>query len=166
MRTGTTLISPGTEVANYLGRTTERSPERTEPYYPGYSVAGEVVAVGDGMVRFEAGDRVTGPLPHASMALEARPDRLERITHIPDGVTDRQAAFSQLGCITLNGVRKAGIQLGERVAVVGAGLVGLLAARLSQLDGGQPVAALDLVPERRKTALEFGVDVALEPGSR
>jgi L-iditol 2-dehydrogenase len=165
VRTGTTLISPGTEVANYLGRTTERPPERTEPYYPGYSVAGEVVAVGDGTVRFKPGDRVTGPLPHASMALEGRPERLERITHIPDSVSDRQAAFSQLSCITLNGVRKAGIQLGEKVAVVGAGLVGLLAARLSQLSGGQSVASLDLVAERRKTALDFGVDVALEPGS-
>jgi L-iditol 2-dehydrogenase len=166
VRTGTTLISPGTEVANYLGRTTERPPERTEPYYPGYSFAGEVIAVGDGMVCFQPGDRVTGPLPHASMALEARPERLERITHIPDGVSDRQAAFSQLSCIALNGVRKAEIQLGDKVAVVGAGLVGLLAARLSQLNGGHPVVSLDLVPARRRAALDFGVDAVLDaPGS-
>jgi L-iditol 2-dehydrogenase len=165
VRTGSTMISPGTEVANYLGRTTERPPERTDPYYPGYSFAGEVVAVGEGMERFKPGDRVTGPLPHASMAVEARPERLERITHIPDGVNDRQAAFSQLSCIALNGVRKADIQLGEKVAVVGAGLVGLLAARLSQLSGGTPVASFDLVAERRQTALDFGIDVALAPGS-
>lgn len=165
VRTGTTMISPGTEVANYLGRTSERTPERTEPYYPGYSYAGEVIAVGEGMARFKPGDRVTGPLPHASLVLEARPERLERITHIPEGVTDRQAAFSQLSCIALNGVRKADIQLGEKVAVVGAGLVGLLAARLSQHSGGRPVASLDLVAARRATALEFGSDVALEPDS-
>lgn len=165
VRTAVTMISPGTEVANYLGRTTERPPERTEPYYPGYSFAGEVVAVGPDTERFKPGDRVTGPLPHASMALESRPERLARITHIPDGVNDRQAAFSQLSCIALNGVRKAGIQLGEKVAVVGAGLVGLLAARLAQLEGGTPVTSLDLVAERRQTAIAFGLDAALEPGT-
>jgi 2-desacetyl-2-hydroxyethyl bacteriochlorophyllide A dehydrogenase len=165
VRTGTTLISPGTEVSNYLGRTTERPPERTDPYYPGYSCAGEVVAVGEGMKQFRVGDRVTGPLPHASIALEARPERLARITRIPDEVTDAQAAFSQLGCIALNGVRKAQIQLGEKVAVVGAGLVGLLAAHLSQLNGALPVVSLDLVAARRSTALTFGVDAAVEPDS-
>jgi threonine dehydrogenase-like Zn-dependent dehydrogenase len=165
VRTGTTMISPGTEVANYLGRTTERPPERTEPYYPGYSYAGEVIAVGEGMEQFQVGDRVTGPLPHASIALEARPERLARITRTPDEVTDVQAAFSQLGCIALNGVRKAQIQLGERVAVVGAGLVGLLAARLSQINGALPVVSVDLVASRRSTAVKFGVDAAVEPDS-
>ena len=165
VRTGTTMISPGTEVANYLGRTTERPPERTEPYYPGYSYAGEVIAVGEGMEQFQVGDRVTGPLPHASIALEARPERLARITRTPDEVTDVQAAFSQLGCIALNGVRKAQIQLGERVAVVGAGLVGLLAARLSQINGALPGVSVDLVASRRSTAVKFGVDAAVEPDS-
>jgi 2-desacetyl-2-hydroxyethyl bacteriochlorophyllide A dehydrogenase len=165
VRTGTTMISPGTEVANYLGRTTERPPERTEPYYPGYSYAGEVVAVGEGMEQFQVGDRVTGPLPHASIAAEARPERLARITRVPNEVTDVQAAFSQLGCIALNGVRKAQIQLGEKVAVVGAGLVGLLAARLSQISGALPVVSLDLIASRRSTALPFGVDPAVEPDS-
>jgi len=165
VRAGVTMISAGTEVANYLGHTTERPPERTEPYYPGYSFAGEVIAVGDGIERFAPGDRVTGPLPHASMALEGRPERLARITHIPDGVSDRSAAFSQLASIALNGVRKANIQLGERVAVVGAGLVGLLASRLSELSGAQPVVSLDLVAERREKALEFGASASFDPSA-
>lgn len=165
VRAGVTMISAGTEVANYLGRTTERPPERTEPYYPGYSFAGEVIAVGDGMERFAAGDRVTGPLSHASMAVEGRPERLARITHIPEGVSDRSAAFSQLASIALNGVRKANIQLGERVAVVGAGLVGLLASRLSELSGAHPVVSLDLVAERREKALEFGASASFDPSA-
>ncbi|MCU1411478.1 MAG: 2-desacetyl-2-hydroxyethyl bacteriochlorophyllide dehydrogenase [Rhodoglobus sp.] len=164
-KAGVTMISAGTEVANYLGRTTERPPERTEPYYPGYSFAGEVVAVGEGVERFAPGDRITGPLPHASYSVEGRPERLERITHIPDSVDDRAAAFSQLSCIALNGVRKADIKLGERAAVVGAGLVGLLAARLAQLEGGHPVVSFDLVAERRAKALEFGMAAAIDPSS-
>ncbi|MFG1905617.1 zinc-binding alcohol dehydrogenase [Kribbella sp. NPDC048928] len=164
-KAGVTMVSAGTEVANYLGRTTERPPERDEPYYPGYSFAGEVLAVGKGMERFGPGDRITGPLPHASIVLEARPERLARITRIPDGVSDRTAAFSQLSCIALNGVRKASLQLGDRVAVVGAGLVGLLAARLARLSGGHPVVSYDLVAERRAKALEFGMAAAIDPAS-
>jgi L-iditol 2-dehydrogenase len=163
VRAGVTMVSAGTEVANYRGITAERPPERIEPYYPGYSFAGEVIAVGEGVDRFAVGDRITGPLPHASMALEGRPERLARITHIPEGVSDRSAAFSQLSCIALNGVRKANIQLGERVLVVGAGLVGLLAARLAKLSGAHPVVSLDLVGERRDKALMFGAAAAFDP---
>jgi L-iditol 2-dehydrogenase len=163
VKAGYTIISAGTEVANYLGKTTERPPERTTPYYPGYSFAGEVVAVGEGVDRFAPGDRIAGPLPHASMAIEARPERLARLTHVPDGVTDREAALTQLGCIALNGVRTAGIQLGESVVVIGAGLVGLLAARLSQLNGGHPLAILDLIEERRIGASRFGITNVFDP---
>src|ERR1700754_4169124 len=102
VRAGATVISAGTEVPTSLGRTPERPPERTEPYLPGYSFAGEVLAVGAGHERFVPGDRIAGPLPHASAAVEARPERLVRMTRIPDGVTDSEAALTQLGCIALN----------------------------------------------------------------
>lgn len=92
-----TTISPGTEVANYLGTTTQRTPESVEPYVPGYSFAGTVLAVGSRHTRFAPGDRICGPLPHASHAVEARPDRLARMTKIPDGVSFRDASFTQLG---------------------------------------------------------------------
>jgi len=163
--TGVTIISAGTEIANYLGRTTERPPERTTPYYPGYSFAGTVLAVGEDIHDFAPGDRVSGPIQHASAAVENRPERLARFARIPDGVTDREAALSQLSCIALNGVRKARIQLGETVAVVGAGLVGLLASRLAQLDGAHPLISLDLIEERRAAAIDFGIAHVLDPGA-
>lgn len=154
-RAGVTLISPGTEVANYLGNTSQRTPGTTEPYLPGYSFAGEVWAVGDG-APFSVGDRISGPLPHASHAAEARPERLVRMTRIPDGVSDTEASVTQLGSIALNAVRSAELQLGDRVVVVGAGLVGLLAARLARLNGAHPVVVLDLLEERRAKAASLG----------
>jgi 2-desacetyl-2-hydroxyethyl bacteriochlorophyllide A dehydrogenase len=163
-RAEATLISAGTEVANYLGRTSQRTPTSTDPYYPGYSFAGVVEAVGEGVERFRPGDRICGPLPHASHAVEGRPERLARMTLITPGVTFRQAAVTQLGCIALNAVRAAGIQLGESVAVVGAGLVGLLAARLASLDGARPLAVLDLIERRREIARSaYGADVVADP---
>jgi 2-desacetyl-2-hydroxyethyl bacteriochlorophyllide A dehydrogenase len=162
-RAAVTAVSAGTEIANYEGRTAQRGPDSTEPYHPGYSFAGTVLAVGDGVTRFAAGDRICGPLQHASHAIEARPERLARITRIPDGVAFEDAALTQIGCIVLNAVRMARIELGDRVAVVGSGLIGLLATRLAALSGGRSVTALDLLPARVKLARRFGAEAALEP---
>ncbi len=161
---GATLISAGTEVANYLGRTSQRGADSTQPYYPGYSFAGTVEAVGEGVHGFQPGDRICGPLPHASHAVEGRPERLVRLNHIPPGVTFAQAAVTQLGSIALNAVRPARIQLGERVVVVGAGLVGLLAGRLARLDGATTVAVVDPIQARRDLALTYCADLAADPG--
>ena len=158
-----TLVSAGTEMANYQGRTAQRPLDDAEPYYPGYSFAGTVLAAGDGVERFVPGDRVCGPLPHASRVVEARPERLARLTAIPDGVAFADAAFTQLGCIALNAVRTAGIELGDRVAVVGAGVVGLLAGRLARLAGGRRITALDLLQARREAATRNRAYAAVDP---
>jgi 2-desacetyl-2-hydroxyethyl bacteriochlorophyllide A dehydrogenase len=158
-----TAISAGTEIASYQGRTAHRPPGSAEPYYPGYSFAGTVLAVGDGVRRFAPGDRVCGPLPHASRVIESRPERLARLTTIPDDVAFVDAAFTQLGCIALNAVRKAEIDLGDRVAIVGAGVVGLLASRLARLAGGRRVTSLDLLDARLEAARRNRAYAALDP---
>jgi L-iditol 2-dehydrogenase len=158
-----TLVSAGTEIANYQARTAHRPPDSAEPYYPGYSFAGTVLAVGEGVERLAPGDRICGPLPHASRVVEARPERLARLTTIPDGVGFEDAAFTQLGCIALNAVRTAGIELGDRVAVVGAGVVGLLAVRLARLAGGRRITALDLLEARRDAATRNRAFAAVDP---
>jgi L-iditol 2-dehydrogenase len=154
-----TAVSAGTEIANYEGRTAGR-PER---YHPGYSFAGTVLAAGEGIERFAPGDRVCGPLPHASHVVEGRPERLGRLTTIPDEVGFLEAAFTQLGCIALNAVRKAEIDLGDRVAIVGAGVVGLLASRLARLAGGRRVTSLDLLAARLESARRNRAYAALDP---
>ena len=47
---------------------------------------------------------------------------------VPEGVSAEQASFMELGIITLQGIRKAMIRPGDRVAVVGMGIIGQLAA--------------------------------------
>ena len=61
----------------------------------------------------------------------------------------------------MQGVRKARIELGESVVVLGAGLVGLFAARLAQLAGGLPVISIDRDEKRLLQATRLGVDVTL-----
>lgn len=154
-----TAVSAGTEVANYRAVTRNRPADSTKPYYPGYSFAGRVLAAGEGVTDFRAGDRVCGMVNHVSHGY-AEPTRL---APIPEGVSDEQAAMSTLGIIVLNAVRKPTIQLGEGIAIVGAGLVGQFAAQLTRLAGGRPVVSLDLLPARRDLAERLGADAALDP---
>jgi len=158
----TTAISAGTEIANYRGITTQRQAVRdwrAEPYLPGYSLAGVVRAVGPGVGRFAIGERVCGWGPHASVAIVDA----ERFERIPDDVSFDDGAMTSLCIIALNGVRLARIALGERVAIVGGGLIGQLAAQFARLSGGRPVALLDPIEVRRELALACGADLAIDP---
>jgi L-iditol 2-dehydrogenase len=151
VRTESTAISAGTEIAHYLGRTAQRPANSQEPYLPGYCFAGIVERVGPGCDGLQIGQRVTGQLPHASAVItDAR-----QLVRAPDDVSAAEVAMSQLACIALNGVRAASVQLGERVAVVGAGLVGLLAARLAFLGGARGITVVDPIAERGRVAAEF-----------
>src|SRR4051794_36604605 len=151
VRAETTAVSAGTEIAHYLGRTTQRPADGREPYFPGYCFAGVIERVGPECTGLEVGQRVTGPFPHASVVVADA----AQLVHVPDGVPAADAALSQLGCIALNGLRAASVQLGEHVAVVGAGLVGLLAARLAYLAGGRGLVVVDPIEERRRVAAGF-----------
>jgi threonine dehydrogenase-like Zn-dependent dehydrogenase len=76
-------------------------------------------------------------------------------------VADEEAAFFALLAIAMQGLRKARIELGESVVVLGAGTVGILAMRLAQLSGGVPVIAVDLERRRLELAKKIAADEAL-----
>jgi 2-desacetyl-2-hydroxyethyl bacteriochlorophyllide A dehydrogenase len=158
-----TAISAGTEIANYRGTTHQHSAELKDwsanPYFPGYSLAGVVTKVGPGVTAFSVGDRVCGMGRHASHSVvEAR-----EFARIPDGVSFDHAAMTTLTCIALNAVRLAKLELGESVAVIGAGLIGQLAVQFSRLNGARPVVSVDPIEARRKLAHESGSDFELDP---
>ena len=65
------------------------------------------------------------------------------------GITDEQAAFAgPLGHTALHGVRRAQLQIGESVAVVGQGVVGQMVTAYCRLSGAYPVIAVDLDDKR------------------
>lgn len=159
----TTAISAGTEIANYRGTTHQHSAELKDwsanPYFPGYSLAGTVLKVGPGVTDFSVGDRVCGMGKHASHSVVAAGE----FVHIPDGVSFDYAAMTTLTCIAMNAVRLAKLELGESVAVIGAGLIGQLAVQFSRLNGARPVVAFDPIESRRKLARESGSDFEIDP---
>ncbi len=125
-----------------------------EPLPLGYSNTGTVIEVGDGVTGFSVGDRVVSNGPHAEVV--SVPKNL--CARIPDGVSDEEAAFTVLASIALQGVRLADPTLGERVAVLGLGLVGLLTVQLLKANGCQVIGA-DFDRKKLVLAEIFGAEV-------
>ncbi|MFO1483631.1 MAG: bi-domain-containing oxidoreductase [Verrucomicrobiaceae bacterium] len=128
----------------------------------GYSAAGVVVAVDELNTRFRVGDRVACGgaecAHHAEMI--AVPDLLA--APIPEGVEDWQAAYTTLASISMEAVRQSSARLGERVLVIGQGLVGLLATSLLKASGAR-VMASDFVGSRLNASRQMGAERVVNP---
>ena len=125
----------------------------------GYSSAGIVLEAGEGVEEFSAGERVAcAGVGHASHAqINWVPKNL--CVRIPPEVDFESASSVAVGAIALQGVRLAEAKIGERVAVVGLGLVGLLSVQLLKAAGCK-VWGIDPDTERVKLALALGADFA------
>jgi threonine dehydrogenase-like Zn-dependent dehydrogenase len=131
-----------------------------QPIPLGYSSAGTITGLGEGVRDFRVGQRVAcaggGYAMHAEYITVPR----NLLAALPDTVDFEQAAFATLGAIALHGFRLSGSQLGERVAVVGLGLLGLLAVGIAQA-AGCPVLGIDLDPRRVELARGMGAEAVL-----
>lgn len=190
VRTHYSLISTGTEGKTvrdarlgYLGKAKTRQKElrqvidsvRTDglratydlvmkkleaPSALGYSCAGEVLAVGEGVDTFHVGDRVAcGGSGAVHAEVVAVPKNL--CVKVPEGVDLRHAAFTTVAAIALQGIRQAELNLGACGVVTGLGLVGLLTVQLLEAAGVR-VIGIDLDPARVRLAREVGASLALE----
>lgn len=121
----------------------------------GYSCAGEVIAVGNGVDGIQVGDYVAcgggGYANHAEIV--SVPKNL--CVPLPANMDVRYAAFTTLGSIALQSVRVAEARLGDNIVVIGLGLVGLLTAQILQAAGCN-VFGIDLDPARVEFALQNG----------
>jgi predicted dehydrogenase/threonine dehydrogenase-like Zn-dependent dehydrogenase len=128
----------------------------------GYSLAGEVVAVGAGVSEFHAGQRVAcagaGYANHAEVNFV--PTNLA--VPVPEGVATKHAAFATVGAIALQGYRQAQMQLGESACVIGLGLLGQLLVQILRAGGVQAIG-IDIVPSRCELAVRVGAKAALTP---
>ncbi len=129
----------------------------------GYSITGEVLEVGRGVPYYSVGGRVAcaGATFANHAEINAVPKNLT--VPIPAGVDDEDASFVTLGAIALQGVRQADPTLGERVVVMGLGLIGLLTVQLLKANGCR-VLGFDPNPGRAALARELGADVGISDG--
>ncbi|MFZ1008750.1 MAG: bi-domain-containing oxidoreductase [Candidatus Sulfotelmatobacter sp.] len=131
-----------------------------QPAALGYSSAGTVVAIGEGVAGLDPGDRVAcagaGHAVHAELACIPR----MLVARIPSArVSFDEAAFTTIGAVALHGVRNADIKLGEVVAVIGLGLLGQLMVQILKA-AGCVVLGMDISKERVDLALRLGADAA------
>lgn len=123
----------------------------------GYSAAGRVVEVGSNMSGLNIGDRVAcGGAGYANHAeVNYVPKNL--MVKIPDGVDDIDASFVTVGAIALQGVRQTAPLLGERIAVMGLGLLGQLTVQLLKANGCKVIGS-DIDPDKMALAKKLGAD--------
>lgn len=126
----------------------------------GYSCAGVVIEAGHGVDEFLPGDRVAcagaGYASHAEVVFVPK----NLCVKIPDNVSFEDASCATIGAVALQGVRIAEPLLGEKVAVIGLGLVGQLTVQFLQ-NAGCSVLGIDLDKVRVETAMKLGMEVGV-----
>lgn len=130
--------------------------ERLDNYKElGYSCSGIVIE--SGVDDIKAGDRVAcagvGYASHAAIVSVPR----NLVVKIPDEVGFDEAACTTVAAIAMQGVRQADVRVGEQVAVIGLGLIGLLTVQILKASGCR-VIGMDLAARNFDLALALGCD--------
>ena len=151
------LISSGTET----GLIQRSAAEQTHQPL-GYSVVGRVVRAGADAASLPEGTR----LCCAGFQFSPHAERISvpamMSVPLPPRVDPRAGAFTTLGTVAIHALRQGCVQLGERVVVIGLGVVGQLLSQIARAAGAR-VAVADLVTSRRELALRMGAERALDP---
>jgi predicted dehydrogenase len=123
----------------------------------GYSLAGKIIQLGENTSGLNIGDRVAcGGAGYANHSeINYVPKNL--MVKIPDGVDDIDASFVTVGSIALQGIRQTEPKLGEKIAVMGLGLLGQLSVQILKANGCKVIAS-DVDPDKLELAKKLGAD--------
>jgi len=136
---------------------------KLDSYTPlGYSLCGVVTEVGRGAEEFKVGQLVACAGNEQALHAEYNWVPVNLCAVVPQGVLPEHAAFATVASISMHGVRRAEVQLGETAAVIGLGLIGQLVVRLLVAAGVQAVG-IDPVPDRCRLAEKAGAAIAGSP---
>lgn len=169
VQTHLSAISSGTEMLMYRGQFPEGMPldaslealsgEFAYPLKYGYAAVGEVIELGPGVARKWKGCKVFAFQPHTRHFLA----RVEDLLPLPEGISEEEALFLPNMETAVNLVMDGRPILGEKVAVFGQGIVGLLTTALLSHFPLADLLTLDRYPLRREASLALGAHVSLDP---
>ena len=154
------LISRGSEMGGRYTREHAVNPESM-----GYSLAGIVDAIGEGVDHYAVGDKVVASAPHAQYAV--RPARVsslqEQAQVVPmlPSVTFDQAPYYPLTSGAVSWVDIENIQPYDTVVILGQGLVGSLLMQVAKANGRGRIIAVDTLDSRCTLSEELGADVVI-----
>jgi threonine dehydrogenase-like Zn-dependent dehydrogenase len=129
-------------------------------YILGHEPVGYIESCGKNVKGFQIGDRVTCITPHA-FAEYVKVD-YRNIVNVPENLDDKEALGDPVSCL-VSGANRTDVQLGDTVAVIGAGFMGLGFMQLMRLKGAARIIAVDVNKNSLQNALRFGADIALLP---
>jgi predicted dehydrogenase/threonine dehydrogenase-like Zn-dependent dehydrogenase len=136
---------------------------KLDSYTPlGYSLCGVVIEVGAGAEEFKVGQCVAAAGNEFALHAEYNWIPVNLCAAVPRGVAPEHAAFSTVGAIAMQGVRRAEPQLGETSLVIGLGLIGQLVVRLL-VAAGIRVVGLDVIEDRCRLAERAGAVLCAAP---
>ena len=164
VRSEYSVISAGTEGASYTNLMPQTPPiYRSRPViYPartGYGHVGQVLAVGPNVTHIKPGDRVLSFSRHASIV---RANAARFAMPVPADADGKRVVFTRMAGVAITALRVSSASIGDKVAVIGLGLVGNFAAQLFQLAGCE-VIAFDVAPHRLDLARECGIQNVHNP---
>ncbi|OGJ89314.1 MAG: hypothetical protein A2268_08295 [Candidatus Raymondbacteria bacterium RifOxyA12_full_50_37] len=161
-------ISPGTELRCLNGK--QEGMATSVSYVPGYSSMGRVVqsrhtSIHEGARVFAGGSKDAGELKilwggHLSHAI----CNGDEVSVVPDSVDSKIASLTKLGAIPLHGLKKGKVRKGEKVAILGLGVIGAISAVLHK-HAGADIVCCDLSEVRVNTAVKMGLKSLLLKGS-
>ena len=155
----------------------------------GHEFSGTVVAIGSGVNRWKIGDRLVGGGGNPPPGMEAPLRRQQQYNYrlegfaddrkrgyaeytlltewapspIPENVTDLQATLVEPCAVVVRAVRLSRMMLGDTVAVLGAGPIGLLCMQAARAAGARKVIVSEPSEARRNVALSLGADAVVDP---
>jgi len=103
----------------------------------GYSSAGEVIAIGDGVTEFKVGDLVACAGDNAVHA-DVVSIPINLCAKIPANVSLEEAAFTTIAAIAIQGIRQADLRVGENCVIIGMGLIGQITSQILTASGITP----------------------------
>ena len=153
------------------------------PLIPGHEFAGEVVELMDeGLSKIKIGDRVAvfplipcGKCPYCQIGEYAQCDDYDylgsrrdggfaeyvtvptsNLVLIPENVDFESSAMTEPAGVALHALRRAGVDPGDNVVILGAGTIGLILAQWARISGAGRVFITDISEEKLKSAMEYG----------
>ena len=153
IQTQYSLISPGTELACLSGKEWWAQP----PFVPGYAGYGKVIATGDQVTDYKAGDKIFAYTQHSTHVKASA-----LMGHVPAGLDGKKACYARMAAVSITALQVSNANLGDYVAVFGLGLVGNLCAQLFALSGCE-VIGIDLSESRRALAKRCGIPYVIDP---
>ena len=166
---------------------------RIPPVITGHELSGEISELGQDVSSLEIGDRVAiephlgcgqcSPCGHGHYnecekkgligvgdwigAFSEYVIAAEPMCHrMPESMSFEEGAALEPLCVGLHAVRKAGMDVGERIGILGCGSIGLMTLLCAKLYTPEKIVATDISEFKRKMALQSGADTALDPMSQ